>query len=133
MTHSSILCHSCKEGLSINSSHTFSFLQVRNIVHSSMSNIPSSRRHDAFRGAVSFNGARLDREGRLLSERLEVLDEPIAELQLVEGPFDEEQLEQLELSEPLPMPHLQPLELSAMTSHSSFCLLDGSSESIRLA
>lgn len=97
-----------------------------------MSNIPSSRRHDAFRGAVSFNGARLDREGRLLSERLEVLDEPIAELQLVEGPF-EEQLEQLELSEPLPMPHLQPRELSAMTPHSSFCLLDGSSESIGLA
>ena len=101
----------------------FSCLRVRNIVHSSMSNIPSSRRHDNFRGAVSFNGARLDREGRLLSERLELP---------VEGPF-EEQLEQLELSEPLPMLHLQPLELSGMTSHSSFCLLDGSSESIGLA
>ena len=98
-----------------------------------MSNIPSSRRHDAFRGAVSFNGARLDREGCLLSERLELPDVPIAELQLVEGPF-EEQLEQLELlSESLPMLHLQPLELSAMTPHSSFCRLDGSSDSIGLA
>jgi hypothetical protein len=88
-----------------------------------MSNIPSSKQNDDFSGAVSFNVARLDREGRLLSERLELP---------VEGPF-EEQLEQLELSEPLPMLHLQPLELSGMTSHSSFCLLDGSSESIGLA
>ena len=74
-----------------------SFLRVKNIVHSSMSNIPSSKQNDDFRGAVSFKGARLDREGRLLSERLELPDVPIAELQLVEGPFDEEQLEQLEL------------------------------------
>ena len=95
-----------------------------------MPNIPSSIRHSE---GISFNVARLDREGRLLSERLELLDVLIVELQLVEDPFDEEQLEQLELSEPLPMLHLQPLELTGVAAHSSFCLLDGSSESIGLA
>jgi hypothetical protein len=104
--------------------------------HNSKSNIPSSILKDDL--SDSFKGAsvRRAREGRL--DKLELLLHPfMAELQLEAGDecLDREPCEPPEfLVRPIPIPWFSSvLQLQVMTSHSSFCLLDGSSDDIGLA